>query len=230
MNRSRTIGTALAGFFLQACCVPGLGDGPPTLPHPDGPHDAPLEPSKILPIRERRAILPGTSNIPPPPEAAVFSDQCDDLADGGPLRGRDCVTADIKCGQTIIGHTIGGVDRFDTRFYEKKFCWPATVQHDGGDERVYRLRMPEGEWRAFVYLDTPCADLDLFALKWDGDQCPTEGSLVHQCEANLKRGYGYREKVELVHQGQATWLIVVEGRGEEEGPFALHVQCREGLM
>ncbi len=174
-------------------------------------------------------ILPGTDTSLPPPEWAVTSKNCEDLADGGPVGGPGCVTADVSCGETIIGHTVGGVRRFDSKFYEKKFCWPFTVNHDGGEERVYRLVMPEGEWKAFVTLDTPCANLDLFAVKWEGEECPTMSSNVARCEANLDVKTD-REFVELVHQGQATWLLVVEGRGEEEGPFALHVQCRPGLQ
>jgi hypothetical protein len=55
------------------------------------------------------------------------------------------------------------------------------------------------------------------------------GANIPRCEANLDVKSD-REVVELVHQGQATWMLVVEGRGEEEGPFALHVQCRPGLQ
>ncbi len=210
----------LALFGLVGCL---------TWPSEEGPFDIPLKPNLKLKMRERQWILPGVNSTPAPPEPAVTSGQCDDLEDGGPVNGPDCVTANIQCGDTIIGHTKGGVRRFDTKFWEKKFCWPGTVQHDGGDERVYRLEMPEGEWRAFVWLDTPCADLDMMAMLWDGRECPTMGSLVHRCESVIKNGET-QELVELVHQGNATWYIVVEGKGEEEGPFALHVQCRRGLQ
>ncbi len=228
MLRSVT-GAVWIGVLLGCSGVGGCPDSSMTLPHEDGPHRVDLTPNKVLPVRDRVPILPGDNSIPPPPEVAVHRDQCQDLEHGGSVDGPGCITADIGCGDTIIGHTIGGVRRFDTKFYEKKFCWPATEQHDGGDERIYRLEMPDGEWRAFVYLDSPCADLDLFGIKWSGDACPTMGHLVNQCEANLKRGTRGRERIELVHQGSATWFIVVEGKRDEEGPFALHVQCREGL-
>lgn len=208
--------------------VPLLLAGCFTLPSEEGPFQGPLKPSLPVKLRERRHILPGFSSAPPPPEPAVTSSQCEELEDGGPVNGPGCVTSRISCGETIVGHTGGGVRRFDTKFYEKKFCWPATEDHDGGEERVYRLDMPDGEWHAFVWLDTPCADLDLFALKWNGDDCPTMGHNVAQCEANLKAG-ARQERVDLVHQGQATWFLVVEGKRDEEGPFALHVQCRPGL-
>lgn len=196
-------------------------------PSGDATFTGPLAPGLKLPIRERQWVLPGVSSTPAPPEPVVTSDNCGDLADGGPVNGPGCVTSTLHCGDTIIGHTRGGVNRFDSRFYEKKFCTPRTTNHDGGDERVYRLEMPPGEWRAFVWMDTPCANLDLFALKWSGEDCPTLGHNVSRCEyGELIDG---SERVELVHQGEATWFLVVEGRDDEEGAFALHVQCRQGL-
>jgi hypothetical protein len=196
---------------------------------PEGPYTGPLIPNFKFGVRERQYILPGTDTSPPPPERVITSSNCEDLQDGGPVGGPGCITSDISCGETIIGHTVGGVRRFDSKFYEKKFCWPYILNHDGGEERIYRLVMPEGEWKAFVTLETPCANLDLIAMKWSGDECPTMGSNVPQCEANIDVKSD-REVVELVHQGQATWFIAVEGQREEEGAFALHVQCRPGLQ
>src|SRR5688500_15272763 len=108
-------------LLLGACltCV--------TWPSEKGPFDGPLVPGLKLPIRERQWILPGVSSTPPPPEAAVTSANCDDLADGGPVNGPGCITGEIKCGDTIVGHTLGGVERFDSKFYEKKFCTPRTT-------------------------------------------------------------------------------------------------------
>lgn len=213
-------------LLLAACCVPSSFT---SLPSVEGPFVGPLNPGARVKLRERRLILPGVSNVPPPPEPAVTSSQCSDIDDGGPVSGPGCITSDISCGETIVGHTKGGVRRFDTDWWESNFCWPATEDHDGGEERVYRLVMPEGEWRAFVWMDSPCADLDLMALRWnEGDDCPPEGVHVTHCESNLVRGVG-NERIELVHQGQATWLIVVEGKDQQEGPFGLHVQCRKGL-
>jgi hypothetical protein len=207
-------------LWLVGCCY--------TLPSEEGPFEGPLVPSQPVKLRERKLILPGFSSTPPPPEPAVTSGNCDDLDDGGPVAGPGCITGEVRCGQTVVGHTKGGVKKFDTKFYEKKFCMPALEDRSGGDERVYRLVMPEGEWRAFVWMDSPCADLDLSAMMWNGDDCPTVDSNVSRCEAEPQKGAN-GELVELTHQGQATWLLVVEGKDEQEGAFALHVQCRQGL-
>ncbi|MCB9687110.1 MAG: hypothetical protein H6738_17080 [Alphaproteobacteria bacterium] len=199
----------------------------------EGPFKGPLDVTKVFKVRERKPplILPGFDSSPLRPEPIVTRKNCEDLQDGGTVHGPDCVTQDIQCGDTIVGHTVGGVRRFDSKFYEKKFCTPFTTNHDGGEERVYRLTMPEGEWKAFVYLDTPCADLDLFAMYFTGDTCPTISHSVPRCEASVFPGTA-DELVELVVQSRSEtqWFIAVEGKGDEEGPFGLHVVCRPGLQ
>jgi hypothetical protein len=160
---------------------------------------------------------------PEPPPEALASAQCSELPDGGQILA-DGVTGILNCGDTVIGHTRGGYRAFDTRFYEHHFCTPATTQHDGGDERIYRLRMPEGRFRAWVTLDTPCADLDLAVIKWDHPGLPGFDSVVDDCEMFPKDG-SRREIVDVTSEGDSDWLVVVEGKGEEEGAFGLTVQC-----
>lgn len=189
--------------------------------------DPVTNPPKPMPL-----IRPGNVSAPDWVDPVLTRDQCDDLADGGPVHGPGCLTGEIACDQTVIGHTVGGVERFDTKFYEKKFCWPATIDHDGGGERVYRLRMPPGEWRAWVTLHSPCADLDVAGIRWDSESCPDMGSNIHVCEMKPEKG-SKSERIELTSQtfdGQeAIWYVVVEGKNDEEGPFSLHVQCSRGL-
>jgi hypothetical protein len=163
------------------------------------------------------------------PEAGVNSDHCDDIENGGPVEGNTCVTETIECGQTIIGHTIGGVNRFDSRFYEAQFCTPRLTNHDGGDERVYLLKVPEGDYTAVATLDTPCADLDLAAMRYNGDDCPTKSHNINQCEMWPKDGTA-REQVRMVSKHEGIWYIVVEGKNDQEGVFSLTVMCRRGLM
>lgn len=183
--------------------------------------------------RTKPLVLAGEVSGPPETIGAFESAQCADITQGGNVDGPDCVTGEIHCDQQIIGHTLGGVDLYGTRFYEKKFCWPATVDHDDGNERVYKLVMPPGEWRAWVDLHTPCADLDIAAVRHDhGSRCPDLSSNINQCEMKPADGTG-SERIELTSQtgpGQnATWYVIVEGKGTEEGAFSLYVQCSEGL-
>lgn len=168
---------------------------------------------------------------PPLPEPVIDRDQCGDLENGGPTKD-SCITAEIKCDEMIIGHTLGGVDRYDSDYYDDQFCWPATVNHDSGDERIYRLEMPPGDWRAWVTLQTPCADLTLAAIRHDRPSCPTVRDQIRQCEMHPRDNY-QTERLELVSQTpenrNASWYIVVEGRDDDEGPFSLHVQCAPGV-
>lgn len=200
------------------------------------PVEAPRPPLTLTPPGSPVTMPPLPSKIsggPPLPESPIHPDQCDDIQDGGPLGGKEpCVTAEIHCDEMIIGHTVGGVDEYDSEFYEEKFCWPKLLNHDSGDERVYKLVMPPGEWRAWATLHTPCADLDVMAMRYDKDICPDWESTIHQCEMNPKTSTR-TERIEMTSQTRpdrnAIWYIVVEGKGDEEGPFSLHVQCHPGL-
>lgn len=211
----------LATLFLVGC------DGPIALPSSDPIEDEALDPEAgaKLQVREKRVIWQGKEPGPPPPAEAITGSQCDEITDGGPVKGPEpCVTDVISCDQTIIGHTKGGVDYFDTRFWEKKFCWPATENHNSGDERVYRLDLPDGKIMATVTLDTPCADLDMMGIRWEGGGCPTIDHQINQCESMRKNGTR-RERINMVSDRESTWFIVVEGVRDEEGAFALTVQC-----
>lgn len=164
------------------------------------------------------------------PDPSIHPDMCADLEDGGPVGPDGCVTGELKCGDRIIGHTVGGIERYDGHFYEKKFCWPNMIDHDGGDERVYRLTMPEGEWRAWVTMYTPCADLSMAAVRHQSSTCPTMATDIKVCEMSPREGL-MTERLELTTQsrGEPTWYVIVEGAGQEEGAFELVVQCHPGV-
>jgi len=169
-------------------------------------------------------VQPGKVTTPNAPDAKLSPDQCASPPPTAAPAGT-CETAKIHCGETITGHTLGGSSRFDTRFYEKNFCTPATTNHNGGEERIYLLELAEPQMRALVYLDTPCANLDLAAFKVTrSEDCPNADSPIGQCEMNVKPGLT-REMVDLWNNDPTRWWIVVEGEGDAEGAFALTVQC-----
>ncbi len=214
-------------WLLSSCWVMGGDDTHPR--HADAAEHAELELDPDPPSPPTRTPPPAPPVAPGEPQAALTSELCTDLEEGGPVAGPDCITATIACGDTVIGHTIGGTERFDTQFYERHHCTPATSRHDGGDERVYLLEMPPGPMRATVYLDTPCADLDLAAMRViDAATCPTIDTMVKQCDMWPKKGTR-REKVELSSNEGATWLLVIEGKADAEGAFGLTVECVDHL-
>ena len=208
-------------LYLLGCGFAGGPDaeGPPT---PKEPLPK-LQLGKTTQVARPAPTGPPGTKVPEGPVEALTADMCDQLDHGGPVAGPDCITAEITCGETVVGHTIGGVDRFNSTFYEKAFCTPATT-HDDGFERVYRLTIPPGDWKATVWLDTPCADLDVAAIEYNGKGCPTDDTMINRCDM-WPAPWGVREKLELVSQNGTTWLLAVEGKNFEEGPFALHVEC-----
>lgn len=190
------------------------------------PADAnPAAPPKTL-------IQPGTSTTQDRPEAAITAAQCGDLTDGGPINGPGCITGTIACGETVIGHTKGGGQNFDTKFYERHHCTPATTNHDGGSERIYKLEVPTGDWRVQISLDTPCADLDLAAIESASADCPQIGGAIDRCEM-WPWDKTTPEKVVFSSRGGSSWFVVVEPKtidgAQTDGAFAVHVQCQPGL-
>lgn len=216
---------------LSGCNIFGFGGGGGgayTSPSEQGSRPS-LEPGSSRPLETKGPGLHTLINAgsqqgrPAPPVEALTRSQCSDMTDGGDVDDYG-ITGRIECGEQIVGHTRGGVQAFDTEFYETHFCTPATTNHSGGDERVYRLSVPDGRLRPWVTLDTPCADLDLTVIKWSGRELPTTGSSVADCEMFPKDGTT-REIVDVTSDRASEWLIVVEGKDDEEGAFGLSVQC-----
>lgn len=164
----------------------------------------------------------------PQADPTALTDIDCDAVSSPPVDDATCITGTLSCGDSIVGHTEGGVQRFDTRFYEKFFCTPATTNHDSGGERVYVLEMPEGKHHAVVELTTPCADLDLAVMRYEGDGCPDHTSTIDVCDMNRKKGR-QGEKVRIASKDRSRWLVVVEGVDDQDGAFGLKVTCGEGF-
>ncbi|MFT7517902.1 MAG: hypothetical protein ACI9MC_000026 [Kiritimatiellia bacterium] len=169
------------------------------------------------------------------PAPGISGGQCSELQDGGKPKGPSCLTDTIKCGQTIIGHTKGGTNQYNTRFYERNTCWPGTRNHNGGDERVYqfvandspRFKKGEQRQRVTVWFDTPCADLTFSAMYTKKkNQCPGPQDSVGWCDsANPFTRKSNRNKMNMtVDQGEVYYFFV-EGADEEEGPFSITLEC-----
>ena len=186
------------------------------------------------PAKEGGSGLINTIAGDPGPAPGIVASQCNELTDGGPLAGPDCVTAEIACGQTIVGHTRGaGVNQYDTEFYEAKRCWPGTRNHDSGDERVYRFVFDEDpvtkgkkSTRAIINFDTPCADLDLTYMNVVGkrSQCPTVNDRVQTCDMINFKNSPRRESRLDMFAGE-VWYFLVEGANDAEGGFSLTLEC-----
>lgn len=174
----------------------------------------------------------GSSNRTAAAEAARAGKLSCALTSGGGRAGPDCVTAEIGCGQRIVGHTKGGVDRYDTRWYEKNTCWPATRNHNGGDERVYvfypdkspRFQRGETRQRVTVTFDSPCADLTFSHMRGQHGTCPGATALNCDSANPFTRKNGVSTSNLTVDAGE-VWYFLVEGADDEEGAFSLTVAC-----
>jgi hypothetical protein len=212
---------------LLACDVQEL------LNPPASENDASTETTAQTPQEETQTGKASSQKAPANNSSATLNStdkmirgECSSVTDGGPVTGPGCISGTLSCGETLRGHTKGGGKHFDTKFYEKKFCWPATQDHDGGDERVYQLNIPEGDKiKATVTLSTPCTDLDIAAIEWDRTQCPTISNHINRCETTTKSGKK-SETLKLMSGPEgSTWLLVVEGKDDEEGAFSISVEC-----
>lgn len=169
------------------------------------------------------------------PDAGLSSSQCGDVTDGGPVNGPDCVTAEIKCGDTIVGHTRGGTNLYNTKFYERNTCWPGTRNHNGGDERVYmfvadkspRFQKGEERQRVTVYFDSPCADLTFSAMYTNTvGKCPGPNDSVKWCDsANPFTRKMNRNKMNITADAGEVYYFFIEGADDEEGAFSLTLEC-----
>ncbi len=148
---------------------------------------------------------------------------CDSTEGKGVEPTDGCVTAELSCGDKIVGHVEGGGEnRYEGRFYQAKFCEARTDKYRG-EERVYRFRMPEHQI-ANIELDSPCEDLDLFVMQWSQGSCPTMGASVGTCDASTKRGGGKIEMESITREREL--LLVIEGKGGVTAPFGLEITCR----
>lgn len=153
----------------------------------------------------------------------LFSDQdCSDRTGAGVAPADGCSSGTLRCGETITGHTEGGGSRFQGPFYVKKFC-EALVDPYLGEERVYRFRM-ERDQLATLTLTSDCEDLDLFVLQWSDDGCPGMGHMINVCEADVGRKGGEIDLESITNP--RSFIVVVEGKGGVDAPFALSASCR----
>lgn len=138
-------------------------------------------------------------------------------------RPRDgCVSATLRCGETLKGNTAGGRNNLEDDFYNGKYCLPFTHGY-AGPERIYVLEVPP-QTSANLWLDSDCADLDLFAMRWTYDgTCPTTSHPISECEADdgTRGGMVHVETVDR----PATYLVVVDGKDGVTAPFHVTAEC-----
>jgi hypothetical protein len=147
---------------------------------------------------------------------------CDEDLGTPPIGGSDCVSDTLGCGDTIVSTTLGGSNAFDGDDYQTWFCAIATENDYDGPERVYTFEHP-GTGDVTFSLSTPCEDLDLVVMAWADASCPTSDTSINECE--IASGGGSSDSVTIWNPSKVGYLVVVEGLGGEEAPFALSAAC-----
>ena len=74
-----------------------------------------------------------------------------------------------------------------------------------------------------IILDSPCEDLDIFAMRWSDDEsCVQSGVSIGECEGDAGSGGG---EITIYNSEPARYVIVVEGENGEEAPYRLSIDC-----
>jgi len=138
--------------------------------------------------------------------------------------GPACLTGTLSCGDSVDGTLVGGRSEFDAAMYALWYCTPnLDLEPYDGPERVYAVELPAHTHASFV-LQTPCADLDVFALYWpDADTCPDVTDPTRECDAG--DGSADIDVAEILSVEPERDLVVVDGREGEQANFRLTVLC-----
>ena len=149
---------------------------------------------------------------------------CDPKIDTPTASG--CAIRPIQCGETIEANNADQSQNFDDAFYRAKFCTPRSANYAAGREAIYNLHLP-ANMRATVRLESPCANLDLFSIRWPhADRCPNSSTSTGECEGSTKPGV---DSIQIVAVGNDEHhLVWVDGQDGDYGNFRLSVVCEPG--
>jgi hypothetical protein len=138
-----------------------------------------------------------------------------------------CVSDVLTCGQSVVTTTQGGNSVMDAEDYLAWFCTPFPDGEYKGPERTFNVTVPAGQVATFT-LESPCDDLDIFALRWElwdsNEQCPDHGNSVVECEVDDSRDGG-TVTVYADPTRDTNYLVMIDGPAGQEQAFALDIDC-----
>jgi len=150
---------------------------------------------------------------------------CDQrVVDGPPTQA--CVTDQLACDTSLVDSLVNGDASFGAEAYQAWTCNWSTDDHWAGRERVYAFHHP-GTGTVDIRLDSPCADMNLFVLRWgyfesDGE-CPTaESTLARSCDFDDSPGGG---TISVWDSSESDYLVIVDGVDGAEDNFAISTTC-----
>lgn len=150
---------------------------------------------------------------------------CDLALPTAPADGPECREAEVlQCGDVVEATLEGGRSVYTADDWEGWYCSVNLDRHPyDGPERAWRLDIP-ARTTAYVRIDTPCANLDVFAIFWeDPDSCPLPGAGLRVCETG--DGDGSVDVAEVHSVDAESDLIIVDAKDGEVANFRLSVTC-----
>ena len=90
-----------------------------------------------------------------------------------------------------------------------------------GNEQHFFFEHP-GTGYVRIGLDSPCEDLDLFVIRWDGNSCLHPELSIVECEGQVSSGGGW---LYIWNNAPAGYVVVVDGPNGENGPYGVTLNC-----
>jgi hypothetical protein len=148
---------------------------------------------------------------------------CDDPPAPVDYDEANCITDTLSCGGALTAVTTGGTSNLDGRDYSSVWgCEVVGTESYQGPERMFEFLHP-GTGFVTISLESPCEDLDLFAMYWSfADSCVRSGVSIIECEGDISTGGG---AVSIWNNEPARYVVVVEGEFGEDAPFTLRADC-----
>lgn len=148
-------------------------------------------------------------------------------APGSGTSGGECTTDQLFCGDFVQATTVGGSTHYDTDQYEQAGIATGSENWDA-PERAYTLRQPVGQAMRITFWG-PCDDMDVAVCQ--GWECSDTAEVQqNDCSALLTRGDegSFYRDFPAPSSGVREFEVVVDGRDDAQGNFALQVECFGG--
>ncbi len=147
--------------------------------------------------------------------------ECDEEVEPLSYDDGTCIAATLACGDTITGINTGGPSKVDGSDYSSIWACEVTgTQSYTGPEMHYDFQHP-GDGEVFIYLDSPCANMDIFVMQHDGG-CVNSGSNIFECEADISSKGG---SIRVWNNEPRRYVIIIEGPADENEPYKVSLEC-----
>jgi hypothetical protein len=154
-------------------------------------------------------------------DADADSDLCDDPPPAVDPDGA-CIVDELTCGGRVTSTTLGGTTRVDGSNYASFWaCAVVGTSNYRGPEAMIEFQHPGDGW-AYIALDSPCTDLDLFTVRWSDNTCVQDGLSILECDADISAGGG---TVSIWNNEPSRYVVIVEGADGQEAPFRVSATC-----